>query len=188
MMPVLEEPAVRARMHPISVETYHRLGEMGHLSERTELIRGAVLEQMPRTPLHSSIVRLLDYYLLTVVPEGFHPRAQEPLTFADSEPEPDIAVVRGARDAYFHGHPTNAELVVEVCVTSESLDRVKLCVYAEAGVPEAWLVLAETRIVERHTEPRDGRYQQVEQAVFPAQLASTIFPSLLLPPAGLFGA
>lgn len=143
---------------------------------------------MPRTPLHSSIVRLLDCYFLASVPEGFHPRAQEPLTFADSEPEPDIAVVRGARDAYFRTHPTSAELVVEVCVSSESLDRVKLGVYAEAGVPECWLVLAEERALERHTEPKGASYQRVERAIYPAQLASTVLPGVVLLPVGLFGA
>lgn len=188
MMSVLEEPAVRARLQPISVATYHRLGEIGHLSERTELIRGAVLEQMPRTPLHSSIVGLLASDLPMRLPEGVHLRAQEPLTFADSEPEPDIAIVEGSRRDYFGAHPDRARLVIEVCVTSEAIDRLKLGVYAEAGVPECWLVLAEARVVERHTEPRDGRYQRVERVAYPQRLPSTVFSEVNLPPEGLFGA
>jgi Uma2 family endonuclease len=187
MMPVLEEPAVRARMHPISVETYHRLGEIGHLSERTELIRGAVIEQMPRTPLHSSIVGLLGDHFRALALHDYIVREQEPLTFEESEPEPDIAILHGRRPAYFTAHPQTAALVIEVCVTSESLDRVKLGVYAEAGIPECWLVLAEERVVERHTEPGDRLYRHVERATFPAQLASTILPVVVLPSAGLFG-
>ena len=187
MLAATEEPAVLARMHPISVDTYHRLGEMGHLSERTELIRGVITDQMPRSPLHSTIVRLLDKHLLLHLPSGWHPRAEQPLTLPDSEPEPDIAAVAGTEADYFAQHPRTAALVIEVCGTSEDLDRVKLGLYVEAGVPEAWLVLAGERIVERHTEPRDGAYRCVERAIFPATLASTIFPNVILPSKDLFG-
>ena len=171
---------------PISVATYQRLGEMGHLSERTELIRGVIIDQMPKSPLHSSIVQKLGRYLLRTIPPGYHPRAEQPLTFTGSEPEPDVAVVSGAIEDYEQAHPHTATLVIEVCVTSEELDRVKLGVYAEAGVPEAWLVLAGERIVERHTEPQGTAYRRVERAAFPAVLPSTVFPKIVLPPAGLF--
>jgi Uma2 family endonuclease len=77
-------------------------------------------------------------------------------------------------------------LVVEVCVTSEELDRVKLGVYADAGVAEAWLVLAAERAVERHTNPQDGAYRSVERAVWPGAVPSTVFPAVTLPTDGLF--
>ncbi len=173
-------------MHPISVDTYHRLGEIGHLSERTELIRGVIIDQMPRTPLHTTIVALLDLHLRAVLPAGWHPRPQEPLTLAESEPEPDIAVVRGAVQDYFKAHPTTAGFVIEVVASSEALDRVKLGVYAEAGLPEAWLILAEERVVECHTDPQGAAYQRIERVAFPATLESTVFPGLTLPPIDLF--
>ena len=53
MLALANDPAVRARMHPISVETYHRLGEIGEINERTELIRGIILDQRPKSPLHT---------------------------------------------------------------------------------------------------------------------------------------
>src|SRR3954469_13130178 len=124
MLAVAEEPAIRARLHSISVEAYHQLGEVGVLGERTELIRGAVIDQMPRSPLHTYIVLQLDRHLLKILPGGFCSRPQEPLTFTDSEPEPDIAVVRGQIEVYEDEHPHTAALVMEVCVTSEDLDRI----------------------------------------------------------------
>ena len=186
MHAVADEPAIRARMHPISVETYHRLGEMGHLSERTELIRGVIIDQMPKTPLHSTVVALLGHLLNMILPEGWSVRCEQPLTFSASEPEPDMAIVRGSLGDYFSEHPHTAAVVIEVCVTSEALDRVKLGVYAEAGVAEAWLVLAEERRVERHTDPQDGVYRRVERAAWPETLPSTVVPSMVLPPEGLF--
>lgn len=186
MPAVTDEPSIRARMHPISVETYHHLGAMGHLSERTELIRGVIIDQMPKSPLHSSIVELLGDQLVLSLPPGWIVRCEQPLTLAESEPEPDVAVIRGTRADFFSAHPGTAALVIEVCVTSEELDRVRLGVYAGAEVAEAWLVLAGERVVERHTEPQGSVYRRIERAAFPATLASTAFPALTLPPAALF--
>ncbi len=186
MSAVADEAAIRARMHPISVETYHHLGDMGHLSERTELIRGVIIDQRPKSPLHSSIVQKLSRYLLRTLPPGYHQRAEQPLTFTESEPEPDVAVVSGEIEDFEQAHPRTAALVIEVCVTSEELDRVKLSVYAGAGVAEAWLVLAVERVVERHTEPQGAAYGRVERAAFPEGLPSAVFPTIALPPAGLF--
>jgi len=186
MLAVLEEPAIRARVPAFSVANYHRLFELGMLSPKLELIRGALVEQIPKSPLHSSIVVLLSRHLSQHLPMGWHVRSEQPLTFTDSEPEPDLAVVRGAESAYFRAHPSTAALVIEVVVSSEALDRLKLQIYAEAGVPECWLILAEERVTERHTEPKGSAYHQIERVAFPGALESTIFPSVALPPAGLF--
>ncbi len=185
MLSVLENPAIRARVPAFSVENYHRMFEMGMLSPKVELIRGALLEQMPKSPLHASIVELLRDYLFVKLPEGFLLRQEQPLTLNDSEPEPDVAVIRGARQDFLTAHPTTAELVIEVAVSSEALDRLKFELYAEAGVRECWLVLAEERIVERHTEPQGAAYQRIERVPFPEALESTVLPGLMLPPAGL---
>ena len=186
MIAVLEDPAIRARVPAMSVEQYHRMFELSAIAEKVELIRGALIEKMPKSPIHSSIVRLLDIYFLKNLPPGWHPRAEQPLTLSDSEPEPDLAVVRGAESDFFNGHPTTAELIVEVSISTERLDRAKLEIYAEAGVRECWLLLAEERIVERHTDPQAGTYRHVERAAFPAQLESTVIPGLMLPLDGLF--
>ena len=178
----VDQPFIRARMHPISVATYHRLGEIGHLSERTELIRGVIIDQMSKSSLHSKTLMRLLRWLMRVMPPGYSVRPEQPLTLADSEPEPDLAVIAGDDTALAEGHPTTAALVIEVCVTSEDLDRVKLALYAEAGVSEAWLVLAEERILERHTEPQGSAYRRLERAVFHETLECTVFPGLVLPP------
>jgi Uma2 family endonuclease len=75
-------------------------------------------------------------------------RREDPLTLKDSEPEPDIAVVRGSESEFFHAHPTTAELVIEVAVSSPVLDREAASLYAEAGVKEYWIVLGTTRQIE----------------------------------------
>lgn len=188
MLAVLEDPEIRARVPAFSVANYHRLFELGMLSPKLELIRGALVEQRPRSPLHSSIVVLLSRYLPQWIPAGWHVRSEQPLTFTDSEPEPDLAVVQGAGSGYFRSHPSTAALVIEVVVSSEALDRLKLQIYAEAGVQECWLVLAQERFIERHTDPQGACYQRVDRVAFPGTLESTIFPGIKLPPADLFAA
>jgi Uma2 family endonuclease len=188
MLSVLEDPAIRARAHAISVAHYHAMIECGTLDEHVELLRGVLVEKMSQSPLHASIVELLRESLILHLEAGFILRQEKPLTLEDSEPEPDLAVVRGARSDFFNAHPTAAEMVIEVCVSSEAIDRLKLQLYAEAGVRECWLLLAEERVLERHTEPHGTAYENIERITFPATLASTVFPDLTLPPAGLFPA
>lgn len=84
------------------------------------------------------------------------------MTLTDSEPQPDLAVVTGELRDYFHAHPTTAELAVEVCVTSQQRDRQKLELYAEADVPEYWIVYPEEERIEVHTSPRAGRYTRAQ--------------------------
>src|SRR5256885_14807671 len=123
MPAILEIPEVRQRVSPLSVEEYHRLGEYNENGRRTELIRGIVIEKMSKSPLHSSIAKRLYDMIARLLPKGFVVRREDPITFADSEPEPDIAVVRGAEADFFQAHPTTAELVIEVAVSSPALDR-----------------------------------------------------------------
>jgi len=186
MLEVLEDPVIRARVPAMTVQEYHRLFDLGAIKANVELIRGALVEKMPKSPLHSSIVEVLREHLKVQLSERYFVRQEQPITLADSEPEPDLAVIEGDRQQYFGAHPTTAALIVEVVVSSEHLDRVKLALYAEAGVRECWLLLAEERAIERHTEPKGAGYQRVERAVLPGALESTVIPGLTMPSAGLF--
>jgi Uma2 family endonuclease len=186
MLSVLEDPAIRARVHAFSVEQYHKMIERGAVAANVELIRGGLFEKMSQSPHHASTVEMLREWLGPQLPPDHFFRQAKPLTLADSEPEPDLAAVQGARSDDRAAHPRTAVMVIEVVVSSEALDRLKLELYAEAGVLECWLVFPEERAVERHTEPARDGYRRVERAIFPETLRSTVFPALILPPAGLF--
>ena len=160
MTAILEIPEVRQRVSRLSVEEYHRLDEFNENGRRTELIRGIVIEKMTKSPLHSSIGKRLYDTIAAVLPPGFVVRREDPLTLADSEPEPDIAVVQGSERDFFHSHPTTAELVAEISVSSPALDREGAALYAEAGVKEYWIVLAPEKPIEIYRRPEQGRYQE----------------------------
>ena len=160
MTAILDIPEVRRRVSKLSVDEYHRLDERNENGRRTELIRGIVIEKMPKSPMHRTITSLLYKLLLAQLPANYSVWKEEPLTLADSEPEPDIAVTLGRENDFATSHPSTAELVVEVAVSSPALDRENASLYAEAGVKEYWIVLGPERRVEVYRRPAGGRYQE----------------------------
>ena len=90
---------------------------------------------------------------------------QSPLRLSeDSEPEPDLMVLKPPLERYQDRLPTPEDvlLLVEVADTSLEFDReVKLPLYAEAGIPEVWLVNPKENLLEAHRDPRGGRYREI---------------------------
>jgi Uma2 family endonuclease len=183
---ILDLPEVRQRLSPLSVEQYHRLDEYNERGRRTELIRGFVIEKMSKSPLHRLIASLLYDRLAPQIPKGLSIWKEEPLTLRDSEPEPDISITRGEKRDFLQSHPTTAELVVEVAVSSPALDRENAALYAEAGVKEYWIVLGAERRVEVYRRPEQGVYQQRSVCGPDDLLESSAVPGVSLRVAELF--
>lgn len=177
MASILENAAVRDAALPISVEQYHQMGETGIIAADTELLHGVIVKKMVKSPEHSWLVQRLLEWLRGVIPAGYHLRQEQPLTFDDSEPEPDIAVVLGSAEDFRRRHPETATLIIEVAISSESLDRQKGQAYAAANAPHYWLVLPQRRIVECYRLPSQRGYGEVrivemgEQLVLPLDAA-----------------
>ncbi len=159
MSAILDVPEIRARVHCWTVEDYRALAEDNPAFRHSELIRGIIVEKEMKTPLHNGLTKRLYDLFLRQAPEGWVVRQEASLQLADSVPEPDISVVRGAEAEFFTRHPTTAQLVVEIAVTSLVSDREKAALYAEAGVGEYWIVLAESGQVEVYRQPENGVYQ-----------------------------
>lgn len=156
----VESPVRGAQIWPLSVAAYHALGEAGLIPKNTELLYGVVYEKVAKSPLHSALVRQLLQLLRNFVLPGCFISSEQPITCGDSEPEPDVVIIRGNEEDFRHEHPHTAELVIEVVVTSYDYDRSKLRAYANAGVKECWLVLGEKKQVEVRREPKDGRFTE----------------------------
>jgi Uma2 family endonuclease len=183
---LLEKPAIRELALPISVAQYHQLSAAGIISERTELLRGVILEKMTKSPLHVYLVQRLYEWLRGALPPGFIVRKEEPLTLADSEPEPDVAVVAGAAEDYRAQHPTSADLVVEVAIATIDLDREKASVYAAAGIAENWIVIPAQQAIEVYRDPAPSGYQSRRtHRVIDGELRSTRFAQLAICPANV---
>jgi Uma2 family endonuclease len=186
MSAILEIPEVRQRVSHLTVADYHRLSEQNEDARGTELIRGIVIEKMSKSPLHGTILSALIEILGKKVPRGFLLRQDQPLTFVDSEPEPDVVVVRGTRAQFSRCHPSTASLVIEIAVSSVALDRANTTLYAEAAVTEYWIVLAAGRQVEVYRDPSAGTYKK--KAVFGLDdiIECVDVPSIKIPVAKIF--
>ncbi len=155
------QPVVRGpQIWPLGVKAYHALGELGLIPEKTELLYGQVFHKMPKSPFHAYLLRVLLNLLQAAVPKGLMVSSEQPITCADSEPEPDLSVVPGQIADFRHSHPRTAELVIEICVTSHDYDRAKLRAYASAGVKECWLVLGPEKQIEVHRQPQGGQFAE----------------------------
>lgn len=181
-------PVRGAKVWPLSVEAYHALGEVGLIPTQTELLYGFVYHKMPKSPFHAYLVRVLLKLLQAVVPEGFIVSTEQPITCVDSEPEPDLSVVRGGIADFRHAHPATAELVIEICVSSRDYDRSKFSAYAGAGVKECWLVLGPERQIEVHRQPQDGQFAASTLHGPGGSLTSATVPSFTVELDNLFGA
>jgi len=145
---------------PLSVKAFQALGEMGLLPKDTELLYGQVYQRLAKSPYHTYLQQVLADGLRAALPTGYYLRTDQPITCPDSEPEPDLAVVRGRKEDHRLEHPHAAEFIIEVCVTSHEYDRLKLRAYAKAGVKELWLILAPEKQIEVFREPAGGRFVQ----------------------------
>jgi Uma2 family endonuclease len=141
-----------------SVSQYHEMIATGILTpdDPLELLEGWLVPKMVKNPPHSTARHLTTKALERIVPSGWHVRSQEPITLGDSEPEPDVAVVRGDAGLYEHRHPglQDVALVVEVSDVSLARDRsIKKRVYARAGIPVYWIVNLPERQIDVYTDP-----------------------------------
>ena len=142
----------------LTVEQYHDLLRLTPFSDRepVELLEGWLVEKMGEDAIHAVVVDVTARMLLRVVPPGWDVRGPHPVTTPDSEPEPDVAVVRGRLQDYYGRHPTPADsaMIVEVANSSLSYDRgIKQRIYARAGVPVYWIVVLRDRSVEVYADP-----------------------------------
>lgn len=186
MLPILDQlPSLQKRALPLSVKVWHQMIATGLAPERAELIRGVIIEKMSKSILHTKLAsRLLDL-LQRLYGQIYWVRKEDPLTLADSEPEPDISVVEGLEDDY-SAHPSTAKLVVEVSVTTLVEDRAMADIYAEAGVTEFWIVNAQERCLEVFRDPVAGKYQSLARFIEGSFLESAHLEGLRLDVAELF--
>ena len=190
---LLEIPEVREQLSPVTLEEYHAMPERNANGKETELIRGIVIEQMSKSPPHSWFVMFLFKFFLNRIPAGYTVWSEQPLTLeeSNSEPEPDIAIVKGDDADYRVAHATTAELVIEVAATKPSvaIAKAKLSIYADAGIKECWIVDAQKRLVEVYKDPNRGTYTTVVRVAVDRAIATlkpASFPDIVLPVKELF--
>ena len=174
---------------------YERLVDLGAFEqEPLELLGGQLIVAEPKGSEHATAVDMADDALRAALPGGWIVRVQNPLALDDeSAPEPDIAVVRGARIDFRHAHPARPALIIEVAESSLGFDRVaKGSLYARAGIVDYWIVNLVDRMLEVYREPGADvtapygwRYLSVERLTPPASVSPIGVPVASIPVAAL---
>jgi Uma2 family endonuclease len=152
-----EGRAVSVQIKRWTREEFERLVRLGVLGEddHVQLIEGEIVEMPRQRAPHAAAVTLAMAALQEGLPQGCHIRVQLPLALdPHSEPQPDVAIVRGGARDYVGQHPTSAALVVEVSDATVEFDRSrKGPAYARAGITEYWIVDIDARVVEVWRDP-----------------------------------
>ena len=178
-------PPQRLLPGAFTVESYHKLGELGvfHEDDRVELINGQIVPMSPIGDAHAACVQRLSTYLNHRTELPVIVSTQNPVVLDDRwEPQPDIAVFRRAAGLAGKWHVKAADvlLIIEVADSSLPYDRdVKLPHYAEAGIPEVWLVDLNSERITVYRDPSADGYRDVVtvrrgEMLRPAALTATI--------------
>jgi Uma2 family endonuclease len=143
--------------HRFTREEYYALAEQGLFDRcRVERIEGEIVDMSPQMSRHAATVSLGAQALERAFGAGWLTRVQMLLALGqDSDPEPDLAVVRGSARDYVSAHPMRAVLVVEVAETTLPYDLgLKGRLYARSAIPEYWVVDTERARVVVHRNPQ----------------------------------
>ncbi len=168
-----------------TVDEYHRMVAVGILTsrDRVELLDGQIIEMVPQEPPHAAITSSLGNDFVMLFAGKAWVRQQLPITIApNSEPEPDIAVVKIDSKRYRDRHPTSADiyLVIEVA-DSAFYDRTrKVKAYAQAKIPEYWIVDVNQRQLIVFREPQANTYQLERVLSLTDAIAPIAFPEITI--------
>ena len=190
-MPALATPTITKRR--FSVKEYYLMAEAGILSprDRVELIDGEIVQMAAIGSYHAACVDTLSNLFREMLGRRVIVRVQNPVRLGErSEPEPDIALLRPRADAYRDAHPGPEDvlLIVEVSHSTVEYDRdVKTPLYAEAGIPELWLVNLDEDYIEGLSDPDGAGYRAMRRYARGERIAPVLLPDAALDVSEILG-
>lgn len=185
--------AVVLKRRRFTIDEYHRMAEAGILTEddRVELLEGEIVEMTPIGSLHAGQVNRLNSLFIGRLGSRVVVSVQNPVQLSqDSEPQPDLALLRPRSDFYRRAHPGARDVFVAIEVMDTSVEtdrRVKVPLYAKAGIPETWLVDVNADRLEVYRTPAAEGYRDVRVLRRGESLTIEAFPDLTLTVDDLFG-
>jgi Uma2 family endonuclease len=180
------EQEIEPQIHLWSIADYHQMIEARVLDEddRVELLEGRIVCMSPQRPFHAASVQRSSRLLFKLLSDRAEIRVQLPVILGnDSEPEPDIAVVRFDADEYSFRHPEASDiyLLIEVADWTISKDRKqKVRIYGKNQVLEYWILDLQRRQVYVFRQPEDESYREELILSSDDSLAMQAFPDVAI--------
>ena len=148
-----------------SVAKWHDLVKSGVLADKkVELLEGEIIEMSPEgIPRRNTNHRVVKYLrnLLDGLAEVYE---SHPITLDNSEPEPDIAIVRLPESIYDSHHPYPEDIYWLVEISNETLTKdleLKNITYSRNGIIEYWVIDLKNNKLIVHTQPQNNNYAQI---------------------------
>ncbi len=151
-------PAPAESLWRLSVEQYHDMARQGILEDGDpiELLEGLLVAKMTISPSHHRTTHRVQFALRAALPSSHFVASPSSITLPTSEPEPDLAVVRGTSNDYADRHPGPGDVAMVVEISDSSLRRdqgFKKAIYAKSSIPVYWIVNLIDRRVEVYADP-----------------------------------
>jgi Uma2 family endonuclease len=167
-----------------SLDEYHQMIATGLLNERNvELLRGEIIEMVPEGAPHSFYCTENVKYLRNSLGERAKVREAHPITLPNnSEPEPDIAVVRTPANLYRNRHPQPEDIYWLIEIANATLEKdlsFKQEIYAQAGIGEYWVLDLRNMDLVVFQDLQEGVYRS-ELRLKEGQISPSMFPDLQL--------
>ena len=150
-----------------SIEEWHELVESGFLEGKpVEFLEGEIITVSPEGVEHSYSNQLIADFLRELLKGKAYIRDSHPITLDNSEPEPDIAIVKLPSTIYLKHHPYPQDIYWLIEISNRTLKtdlNQKRITYARNGIPEYWVIDLVNKKLIVHTQVQNNNYTQVNE-------------------------
>ena len=167
-----------------SIGEWHELVDSGLLEGKpVEFLEGEIIEVSPEGIEHSYTNDSVVKYLRKILNGIADVKESHPITLDNSEPEPDIAVVRLPESIYRNHHPYSQDIYWLIEISNRTLIKAeqrglgglpherlfqedlnqKIITYARNGIPEYWVIDLVNQKLIVHTQVNDRGYSQINE-------------------------
>ncbi|MEM7555077.1 MAG: Uma2 family endonuclease [Cyanobacteria bacterium P01_A01_bin.84] len=168
-----------------TIERYHRAISAGIFDDQPiELLRGELITMPPERESHAYYNTETADYLRELLGSRVKIRDAKPITLPNnSEPAPDVAIVKPLGEIYLQHHPYPEDIfwIIEFSFATLSKDLGdKKDIYEEAGITEYWVVNLKKHQLQVFRDLNNGEYG-TEFTLTKGNISPLAFPDVSIP-------
>lgn len=167
-----------------SINEWHQLVETGVLEGKpVEFLEGEITQMSPEREEHSYTNDDVAEFLREELKGLAKIRESHPVTLDNSEPEPDIAIVKLPKTIYLKHHPYPQDIywLIEISNRTLAIDlNIKSKVYARNNIAEYWVIDLVGKKLMVHTQPQKDVYTQIRELTS-GTITPQAFPKITIP-------